>query len=112
MIRPVEFDAAQRARQASYGRYRLTPREAYALLSAPIRGHERSERRRREGATGGSWTMWLVGDENLTAVVDGLLLRGLLARRVDEGLVYADLTAEGQRAIDVGRLRICERGED
>lgn len=105
MKRPAEFETASRDRQASYSRYRLTPREAYALLSAPIRGLERSERRRRKGATGGSWTMWLVGDENLTAVVDGLLQRGLLALRVGAGPAYADLTADGQRALDVGRLK-------
>jgi hypothetical protein len=83
----VGHEAADRirGRQSRLARYRLTPREAYALLSAPIRGHERSERRRRKDATGGSWTMWLAGDENLTAVVNGLLQRGLLARRVDAG---------------------------
>jgi hypothetical protein len=33
---PVEFEAAARAKYALHDRYRLTPREAYVLRSAPI----------------------------------------------------------------------------
>jgi hypothetical protein len=49
--------------------------------------------------------MWMVGDENLSNVVERLLQRGFLALRVGEGPIYADLTAEGRRAIEVGRLK-------
>jgi hypothetical protein len=44
--------------------------------------------------------MWLVGDENLSNVVEGLLQRGFLARRCGVGPVFADLTAEGRAAIN------------
>jgi hypothetical protein len=37
-MRRVEFEAADRAWHASRDRYRLSPREAYVLRSAPIRG--------------------------------------------------------------------------
>jgi hypothetical protein len=103
MIRSVEFDAAQRARQTSYGRYRLTPRDAYVLLSAPIRGLGRPERRRRDGVTRASWMMMC--DENLSNVVERLLQRGFLALRVGEGPIYADLTAEGRAALEAGRIK-------
>jgi hypothetical protein len=105
MRRPVEFEAASRTVHASRGHYLLTPREAYVLQSAPVRGLSQPERRRREGTTRGSWMMWFVGEENLSNVVEGLLQRGLLARRGGEGPVYADLTAEGRRAIDVGQIK-------
>jgi hypothetical protein len=92
MKRPleVEFEAASRARY----RNRLSPREAYVLRSAPIRGIGRPGR-----------TMWLVGDENLTNVVEGLLKRGFLACRDDAGPAYADLTAEGRAALVAGQAR-------
>ena len=88
-VKEVKFTseiAATRATQASHGRYRLSPREAYVLRSAPIRGRDR--------------TMWMVGDEDLSDVVEGLLLRGFLARRCGVGPAYADLTVEGRAAID------------
>jgi hypothetical protein len=44
--------------------------------------------------------MWMVRDEDLSNVVEGLLQRGFLARRGGAGPAYADLTAEGQAAID------------
>ena len=104
MRRQVEFAAASRAVQASHTRYRLTPREAYALLSAPIRGLGRPKRRRREGVTHASWMMmWMVGDENLSNVVERLLQRGFLALRVGDGPIYADLTTEGRAALAAGQ---------
>ena len=103
MRRPIEFDAASRAMHAS-DRYRLSPRETYVLRSAPIRGLGRSERRRGERSTRDTWTLWFVGDENLSNVVERLLQRGLLARRVGAGPAYADLTAEGRRAIEAGQV--------
>ena len=42
----------------------------------------------------------MVGDEDLSDVVDGLLVRGFLARRRGVGPAYADLTTEGRVAID------------
>ena len=38
MKQPVEFAAAANASRESHDRYRLSPREAYVLRSAPIRG--------------------------------------------------------------------------
>ena len=64
------------------------------LRSVPIRGLGRPGR-----------TMWVVGDENLTNVVEGLLKRGFLACREDAGPAYADLTAEGQAAPAAGQAR-------
>ena len=98
MRRPVEFEAAKRAMHEVR---RLTSREAYVLLSAPIRGLTQTERRRREGAP--HWTMWSVGDENLSNVVERLLQRGFLALRAGEGPIYADLTAEGRAALAAGQ---------
>ena len=94
--------AASRATQASHGRYGLSPREAYVLRSAPIRGlgPAVAGRRRDEAAQGYSRTTWIVGDENLTNVVEGLLQRGFLARRRGAGPANADLTAEGRAAIN------------
>ena len=72
------------------------------LRSAPIRGlcQTGAGRRRGEGVKGGSRTMWMVRDENLSNVVEGLLQRGFLARRDGAGPAYADLTAEGRVAIE------------
>jgi hypothetical protein len=97
---PVEFAAAASASR-SHDRYRLSPREAYVLRSAPIRGLTQavSGRRRGAGAHDASLTMWTVGDENLSNVVERLLLRGFLACRPGAGPAYADLTAEGRAAI-------------
>ena len=64
------------------------------LHSAPIRGLGRAGR-----------TMWFVGDEKLTNVVEGLLKRGFLGRRDGAGPAYADLTAEGRAALVAGEAR-------
>jgi hypothetical protein len=92
MKRPlgVEFEAASGARRL----YRLNPREAYVLHAAPIRGIGRAGR-----------TIWFVGDENLTHVVEGLLKRGFLGRRHGAGPAYADLTTEGREALAAGQAR-------
>jgi hypothetical protein len=103
MRRPIEFEAASRAMHAS-DRYRLSPREAYVLRSAPIRGLSQSERRRSERSARDTRTLWFVGDENLSNVVERLLQRGLLTRKVGEGPAYADLTEEGRRAIEAGQV--------
>lgn len=66
------------------------------LRSAPIRGLSRSLRRRGEAGR----TMWFVGDENLSPVVEGLLQRGSLVRRGGTGLAYADLALEGRAALE------------
>ena len=79
-MRRVEFEAAERAWHASRDRYRLSPREAYVLRSAPIRGLSQ-----RRSAAGRVWTIWMVRDEDLSLVVEGLLQRGLLARRDGAG---------------------------
>jgi hypothetical protein len=42
----------------------------------------------------------MVGDEDLSDVVEGLLRRGFLARRCGVGPAYGDLTTEGRAAID------------
>ena len=104
-MKPVEFEAADRARQASHGRYRLSPREAYVLRSAPVRGfsHAVSRRRRGEPDPGRSFTIWLVRDENLSQVVEGLLRRGFLALRGGAGAPCAELTAEGRAALEAGQ---------
>jgi hypothetical protein len=47
--------------------------------------------------------MWMVGDENLSNVVERLLQRGFLALRVGDGPIYADLTAEGRAALAAGQ---------
>jgi len=104
-VKEVKFTseiAATRATQASHGRYGLSPREGYVLRSAPIRGIGQAVagRRRDEAAQGYGRTTWIVGDENLTNVVEGLLLRGFLARRRGVGPAFADLTAEGRAAIN------------
>ena len=91
--------AASRATHASRDRY-LSPREAYVLRSAHVRGL----RRRTETVAGIGRTMWLVGDENLSNVVEGLLQRGFLARRRGAGPAYADLTAEGRVAIEARQV--------
>ena len=80
-VKEVKFTsevAASRATQASHGRYRLSPREAYVLRSAPIRGLGQAERAAGAGEAvkGGSRMMWMVRDEDLSNVVEGLLLRG------------------------------------
>jgi hypothetical protein len=95
-VKEVKFKsevAASRATRVSHGRYGLSPREGYVLRSAPIRGIG-------QAVAGLRRTMWMVGDEDLSDVVDGLLLRGFLARRRGMGPGYADLTAEGQAAIN------------
>ena len=105
MRRPIESEAAaSRAMHASV-RYRLSPRETYVLRSAPIRGRGQSERRSSERSADNTWTLWFVGDENLTNVVEGLLKRGFLGRRDGAGAAYADLTAEGQAALAAGQAR-------
>jgi hypothetical protein len=101
-MRQVKFAAASRDRLESRNRYPLSSREAYVLRSAPIRGLSHG---RGEAASGRVWMIWMVRDENLSNAVEGLLQRGLLARRVGEGPAYADLTAEGRRAIEVGRIK-------
>ena len=100
-MRQVEFAAAANAARASHDRYRLSPREAYVLRSVPIRGVGQAVvgRGRDEAAQRQSRTTWIVGDENLSNVVEGLLLRGFLARRRGVGPTYADLTAAGRVAI-------------
>ena len=107
-MKEIQFSseiAASRATQASHGRYRLSPREAYVLRSAPIRslGQTRAGRRRGEAVKGDSRTMWMVRDEDLSNVVEGLLLRGFLTRRGAAGPAYADLTAGGRVAIEARR---------
>jgi hypothetical protein len=47
--------------------------------------------------------MWMVGDENLSNVVERLLQRGFLALRVGDGPIYADLTTEGRAALAAGQ---------
>jgi hypothetical protein len=47
--------------------------------------------------------MWMVREENLTGVVEKLLRRGFLAHRNGTGPAYADLTAEGQAALEAGQ---------
>jgi hypothetical protein len=111
-VKEVKFTsevAASRVTQASHGRYGLSPREGYVLRSAPIRGlgPAVAGRRHDEAAQGYNRTTWIaaVGDENLTNVVEGLLLRGFLARRRGAGPAYADLTGGpcgDQRAPDGG----------
>jgi hypothetical protein len=99
-VKEVRFTsevAASRTTLASHGRYGLSPREGYVLRSAPVCGL----RHRGETVAGVGRTMWLVGDENLSNVVEGLLLRGFLARRCGVGPAYADLTAEGRVAINM-----------
>jgi hypothetical protein len=100
-MRRVEFEAAERAWHASRDRYRLSPREAYVLRSAPIRGLSQ-----RRSAAGRVWTIWMVRDEDLSLVVEGLLQRGLLARRDGAGPAYAELTAEGRVAMDLAQIKL------
>jgi hypothetical protein len=95
----VEFDAARHATQKSYDHYCLTPREAYVLRSAPIRGLNQ----RRRGAQNVRWTLWFVGDEDLSNVVEKLLQRGFLAHRSGTGPAYVELTAEGRAALQAGQ---------
>ena len=87
-MKRVEFESAHPDRS----RYRLSPREGYVLRLAPIYG------RRKRG-----WALWMVGDENLSKVVEGLLRRGFLALRGQAGLPCAELTAEGRAAIAAHR---------
>jgi hypothetical protein len=65
---PIEFEAADRARRALLASYRLSPREAYVLRSAPVRGLSQTMARRRGGKVTDHriGTLWLVRDENLT----------------------------------------------
>ena len=44
--------------------------------------------------------MWMVQDEDLSNLIEGLLQRGFLARRGTAGPGYADLTAEGRVAFE------------
>jgi hypothetical protein len=106
-MRPPEFEAADRARQALRDRYRLSPREAYVLRSAPIRGLSQAISRRRHGesAHGRIQTIWLVHDEDLSPVVEGLLRRGFLVRHGGAGPAYAELTSEGRAAMDVRQIK-------
>jgi hypothetical protein len=87
MMAPIEFEAADRARLALLASHRLSPREAYVLRAAPIRGLSQTKSRRLGGEVIDHriGTMWLVRDENLTMVVDTLLARGFLALRVGAG---------------------------
>jgi hypothetical protein len=98
---PVEFAAAASAARMSQDRYRLSPREAYVLRSAPIHGLVQAGEARRHGEAvlGNARTMWMTGDEHLSDVVERLLLRGFLARRRRAAPAYADLTAEGREAL-------------
>jgi hypothetical protein len=94
--------AAASAARASHDRHQLSPREAYVLRSAPIPGltHAGRPRRHGEAVLSEPRTMWMVGDEPLSEVVERLLERGFLARRRGAGPpAYADLTAEGCVAI-------------
>jgi hypothetical protein len=87
-VKEVKFTsevAASRATRVSHGRYGLSPREAYVLRSAPIRGIGQAVAVRRHGAAAQGR--------------DGLLVRGFLARRCGVGPAYANLTAEGRVAI-------------
>jgi hypothetical protein len=108
MKHPVEFEAAVRARHTRQGRYRLSMREAYVLRSAPIHGlsQTRSRRRRGEVIDHRTGTMWLVHDENLSLVVEGLLRRGFLALRGGAGPPCAELTAEGRAALEAGQMKL------
>ena len=93
-----------------------------AAMRPPVEfqgGQASSQGRRGEGATHISWTLWFVGDENLSDVVERLLQRGFLARRAGAGPAYADLTAAGRRTIEVGQttplsdrtgVRVAKRG--
>ena len=103
-----EFESAARARQAQQDRYRLHPREAYVLRSAPIHGLSQAMSRRRRGEVAGGriLTIWLVHDENLSMVVDTLLARGFLALRVGAGPPCAELTAEGRAALEAGQTNL------
>jgi hypothetical protein len=103
----IEFEAADRVRLVSHGRYRLSPREAYVLRSAPIRGLSQamSRRRRGEATEGRIQTLWLVHDENLSMVVEMLLARGFLALRGGAGPPCAEMTAEGRAALEAGQLK-------
>ena len=87
MKRPVEFAAAASAWLASHNHYQLSPREAFVLRSAPIRGLAQAGKARRHGEAvlSAPRAMWMVGDEPLSDVVEGLLLRGFLARRCGVG---------------------------
>jgi hypothetical protein len=106
--RPIEFEAAAPALHATHGRYRLSPREAYVLRSAPIRGLSQTMSRRRRGEVteGHIQTLWLVHDENLSLVVDGLLARGFLVLRGGAGPPYAELTPKGRAALETGRIKL------
>ena len=107
MRQPVEFEVAARALHASQGRYRLRPREAYVLRSAPIRGLSQTMSHRRHGTPDQDriLTIWLVHDENLSLVVEELLARGFLALRGGAGPPSAELTAKGRAALEAGRIK-------
>lgn len=82
-----EFQSAIDAR----ARYRLTPRETHVLRRTPISGNRQR----------GGWTLWAIDGENLTGVVEELLVRGLLARA--GAWPCADLTEEGRAALLANR---------
>ena len=105
---PIEFEAADRARCALLASYRLSPREAYVLRSAPVRGLSQTMARRRGGKVTNHriGTLWLVRDENLTTVVEGLLSRGFLALRSGAGPACAELTTEGRAALEAGQTNL------
>ena len=104
---PIEFETADRARRALLASYRLSPREAYVLRSAPIHGLSQAMSRRRRGEVAGGriLTIWLVHDENLSLVVEELLARGFLALRGGAGPPSAELTAKGRAALEAGRIK-------
>ena len=104
----IEFEAADRARRALLASHRLSPREAYVLRLAPIHGLSQTMSRRRRGERIESrvGTLWLVRDENLTTVVEGLLSRGFLALRSGAGPACAELTTEGRAALEAGQTNL------
>jgi hypothetical protein len=105
---PIEFEAADRARRALLASHRLSPRETYVLRSAPIRGLSQTISRRQGGKVTDhrTGTLWLVRDENLTAVVEMLLARGFLTLRGGAGPACAELTAEGRVALEAGQTNL------
>jgi hypothetical protein len=105
---PIEFEAADRSRRALLASYRLSPREVYVLRAAPIHGLRQTMSRRRRGERVESrlGTIWLVRDENLTTLVEALLVRGFLALRGGGGPPCAELTAEGRAALEAGQTNL------
>ena len=105
---PIEFEAADRARRTLLASYRLSPREAYVLRSAPVRGLSQTMARRRGGKVTDHriGTLWLVRDENLTTLVEALLARGFLVLRGGACPACAELTAAGRAALEAGQTNL------